>query len=127
MAARITVTGSVEVTPRVVSTVEGLHVASFRVRNAPDRGRSVRAPVRMPTPDGTGVLLVTAVGALALAVGAGVRSGDLVVVAGTLDLHTSSDGTVAAELHAEVIGLDIARRRSPSRAVDRDGDRAIPF
>jgi single-stranded DNA-binding protein len=123
MADRITVSGIVEDTPRVVNTTASLDVATFRLRARRDRSSRVRPP----SDETPGAFVVTAIGPLARAIAADTRAGDLLIVAGMLTLRAvDDDAAVVAEITAEAIGLDIRRRRSGSQAVERTDGRAVP-
>jgi single-stranded DNA-binding protein len=109
MGDRVTVSGTVEASPRVIVTDGGLVVASFRLRARIDGCDRIHLP-----PGATaGCYLVTALDDLARGVALQVRRGDVVVVGGTLALRESSERShVVAEVHAEAIGLDV--RGAPS-------------
>mgnify|MGYP004518762963 CR=1 FL=1 len=123
MSDRTTLSGVVETPPRVITTAEGLAVASFRLRPVADVG----APVRSPAGEASAPVLVTALGRLAHAVAEGIDEGDVIVVAGALRLRSAGDPPLTTvDVHAEAIGLDIRRRRRAAVAVGRSGGTAVP-
>ena len=116
MSGRVTVSGIVRGSPRVVCTDDDLTVVSFLLRPSPPTGGRLRPPPGARQ----GHYLVTAIDELARGVAVAVADGDLVVVAGTLDLREiGTGGELVAELHAEAIGLDVRTapqtRRTGSR------------
>ncbi|RWZ51917.1 hypothetical protein ELQ90_07510 [Labedella phragmitis] len=123
MNGRITVSGVVQTDPRSLTTVEGLAIATFAIRATAD----VSSRIRISASREFGPFVVTALDALADAVATGVRSGDHVVIAGSLHLApTSESGFVVAELHADAVGLDVRRRRGDRRPVGCHDSRILP-
>jgi hypothetical protein len=116
MSGRVTVSGTVRGTPRVVCTDDDLTVVSFLLRPNPPGGGRLRPPPGVRR----GQYLVTAIDELAKGVAADVDDGDLLVVAGTLDLRENgAGGELVAELHAEAIGLDVRTAPRPGRTGSR--------
>jgi hypothetical protein len=98
MSGRVTVSGTVRGTPRVVCTDDDLTVVSFLLRPNPPGGGRLRPPPGVRR----GQYLVTAIDELAKGVAADVDDGELV-----------------AELHAEAIGLDVRTTPRPRRTGSR--------
>lgn len=121
MGDRITVSGTVEGSPRTVRTDGRLVVTSFRMRSRIDQ----RERIRLPPGSVPACYLVTAIDALARGVSASIRAGDHIVVAGVVVLR-EGDGSagIVPELHAEAIGLDV-RPLGDAVAVERPGSRTI--
>jgi hypothetical protein len=123
MNGRITVSGVVQTDPRSLTTVEGLSIATFALRAEAEAESRLHAGRSRES----GSYVVTALDALAGAIATGVRRGDRVVVAGSLHLAPTAHGDIiAAELHADAVGLDIHPGSRDERAVHSHRSRAVP-